>query len=323
MQYKHYALLDKNTDYSNHLQFWTDKLKNYNDLNLTICKKRPEFFDSTGENIDFIIDNGMVFKIKDLAKESNTTVFNVLFAVYYLTLLKFNDKNDICIGVLFANRENVNFQNNIGLFVNALPIRINKGGTFGEIVQYVNKAIYESYKYQNFPIEKLVKNFELKKETKKNHFFQTVFNFGTINSYNDQLTYCNDINLQTAARFDITFTIMETTNGLSGYINYATALFKQEDIILLVNEYKNQLTNIIKLNNKKYDIIKTCSEILDISIENILPEHDFFQIGGDSISATKLANRIKNETGVRIKVKDIFKSSNLLEISNIVNYEQN
>jgi natural product biosynthesis luciferase-like monooxygenase protein/amino acid adenylation domain-containing protein len=323
MQYKHYALLDKNTDYTDHLNFWTDKLKSYNNINLTICKTRPKFFDSAGKNIDFVIDHEITLKIKNLAKELNTTVFNILLAVYYLTLLKFNDQSDVCIGVLFANRENVKFQNNIGLFVNALPIRIRKKGTFEEIIQHINKEIYTAYQYQNFPIEKLVKNFNLKKETSKNHFFQTVFNFGNIDSYSDKITYCNEINLQTAARFDITFTIREKSKGLSGYVNYATALFEQDDVVLLVNEYKNQLMYNITPINKKYDIIKACLEVLNIPIQDISLEHDFFQIGGDSMSATKLVNKIKNETGIKIKVKEIFKSSNLLEISNLINYEQN
>ncbi len=63
-------------------------------------------------------------------------------------------------------------------------------------------------------------------------------------------------------------------------------------------------------------LVKIWSEIL--GIEKIGVEDDFFELGGHSLKATTLIQKIRKELNAEISLKDIFKTSRLKELAEIV-----
>jgi len=69
--------------------------------------------------------------------------------------------------------------------------------------------------------------------------------------------------------------------------------------------------------NKMEEIICTIfKEIL--SLQRVGMKDDFFEIGGHSLSAVRLANKIEKEVGVRVSIKDLFANSTPLQLAKII-----
>ena len=70
-------------------------------------------------------------------------------------------------------------------------------------------------------------------------------------------------------------------------------------------------------NENKTELEKTLSSIWSESLEvsEITPDDDYFELGGNSLNATKTIYRIKEEFGIKLKISQIFKYPTLHEMS--------
>lgn len=89
------------------------------------------------------------------------------------------------------------------------------------------------------------------------------------------------------------------------------------DSKMLIEIFKN---NYLKTENKRdgnETFYKILTEIL--GVEKIDSDKSFFELGGGSLNAIQLQNRLAKEFNCEIKVKDIFESKSLKELSEIIN----
>jgi len=56
-------------------------------------------------------------------------------------------------------------------------------------------------------------------------------------------------------------------------------------------------------------VLRICAEALDVP--DLAPSADFFSIGGDSLVAMHVVGRIRQELGVRLRVKALFEEETL------------
>lgn len=59
-------------------------------------------------------------------------------------------------------------------------------------------------------------------------------------------------------------------------------------------------------NQLENDLCRIFSTVLNLPMESIGIDHDFFNLGGDSISSLLLAGKIRNQLGIQCNVKNIF-----------------
>ena len=76
------------------------------------------------------------------------------------------------------------------------------------------------------------------------------------------------------------------------------------------NELESRLCNIF-------------ADVLGLEVSNVGVNDDFFKLGGDSISAIKLVNRINNDTSVNISIADIFKYKNIKNLLQNIKRDSN
>lgn len=85
------------------------------------------------------------------------------------------------------------------------------------------------------------------------------------------------------------------------------------DKLIKVKE-KNRKQNTSECNDEtKKQLIKIWEEILGVN--NIHIEDDFFELGGQSIKAVQLANRLQEQFGVEVQVRQIFSIPTIIQMS--------
>jgi len=270
IQYKDFALWQRN--YLNgkrlekQLNYWRNKLSNYETLNLVTDKPRPQHIEYAGASESFELDEYTSMALRKLAKELKVSLYSLLLAGYYLMLRIYSNQDDIVIGTPIANRHYSQIENLIGFFVNtlALRIKINSKESIQEFIQKVGHEVVEAQFHQDLPFEQIVEKLNVVKDTSKHPIFQVMFG---VHSFGgglfDQISkqsevgfevdgllqvYKEAMTLYDVAKFDFTTVINDSENKLTGFFNYAISLYTKETVKGFIETYKQILIQLSELD---------------------------------------------------------------------------
>ncbi|MGJ0162479.1 amino acid adenylation domain-containing protein [Bacillus subtilis] len=204
-------------------------------LTLPTDYSRPAVQTFEGDRIAFSLEAGKADALRRLAKETDSTLYMVLLASYSAFLSKISGQDDIIVGSPVAGRSQADVSRVIGMFVNTLALRTYPKGekTFADYLNEVKETALSAFDAQDYPLEDLIGNVQVQRDTSRNPLFDAVFSMQNANI--KDLTM-KGIQLEPhpferkTAKFDLTLTAEETDGGLTFVLEYNTALFKQETI---------------------------------------------------------------------------------------------
>ncbi|MEC3652739.1 surfactin non-ribosomal peptide synthetase SrfAA [Bacillus subtilis] len=204
-------------------------------LTLPTDYSRPAVQTFEGDRIAFSLEAGKADALRRLAKETDSTLYMVLLASYSAFLSKLSGQDDIIVGSPVAGRSQADVSRVIGMFVNTLALRTYPKGekTFADYLNEVKETALSAFDAQDYPLEDLIGNVQVQRDTSRNPLFDAVFSMQNANI--KDLTM-KGIQLEPhpferkTAKFDLTLTVDETDGGLTFVLEYNTALFKQETI---------------------------------------------------------------------------------------------
>ena len=106
--------------------YWEKALKGAPfQLELPTDHPRPKEFDYTGAAVRVVLDAELSSAIKALSRRHGTTLYMTLLAAWASLLARLSGQNEVLIGSPVANRSNIEIEPLIGLFINAIAVRIN------------------------------------------------------------------------------------------------------------------------------------------------------------------------------------------------------
>ncbi|MBG9771218.1 peptide synthetase, partial [Bacillus vallismortis] len=240
IQYKDYAVWQQqfiqSELYKKQEEHWLKELEGELPvLTLPTDYSRPAVQTFAGDRIAFSLEAGKIDALRRLAKETDSTLYMVLLASYSAFLSKLSGQHDIIVGSPIAGRSQADVSRVIGMFVNTLALRTYPKGekTFSGYLSEVKETALSAFRAQDYPLEDLIGNLQVQRDTSRNPLFDAVFSMQNANI--KDLTM-KGIQLEPhpferkTAKFDITLTADETDGGLTFVLEYNTALFKPETI---------------------------------------------------------------------------------------------
>ncbi|MDR0140773.1 non-ribosomal peptide synthetase [Bacillus sp. JHAA] len=212
---------------------------------------RPSARDFAGATMHFTLDKQKSDGLKQLASQTESTLYMVLLASYTLLLSKYSGQEDIIVGSPIAGRPHADLEPIIGMFVNTLAMRNypEKGKTFSQYLSEVKENALKAYEHQDYPFEALIDQLNIARDLSRNPLFDTMFVLQ--NTEQEQLEI-NDVtfkpypNGHTMAKFDLTLTAVEEGAGIQFTLEYLTALFKPETIERMMGHFEQLVDSIIK-----------------------------------------------------------------------------
>ncbi|HLP59503.1 MAG TPA: condensation domain-containing protein, partial [Candidatus Deferrimicrobium sp.] len=266
LRYRDYAEWENKCSQAGYLkkqeEYWLQRFQGeIPTLNLPFSNPRPEVQDFTGDIIVFAIEKETSERIDQLVKETGSTLYIVLLAMYYVLLYKYTGQEDIVIGSILAGRNHVDIENVVGMFVKTLPLRNQPTGdkNFDTFLQEVKFNILKAFENQGYPFSHLVKKLDIGKNRNRNPLFDVAFILQTKMDTVEAEKPGVKLELKAAsygyemktAKFDLTFEASERSNGISCSFQYCTALFKKETIELLKERFIILVENILKNRQTK------------------------------------------------------------------------
>ncbi|MGB7604680.1 MAG: condensation domain-containing protein, partial [Lutisporaceae bacterium] len=303
-------------------------------LNMPTDYQRPSIQSFEGDSKSLQLSEELTDKLKQIAKETGSTMYMVLLSACNILLSKYSGQEDIIIGSPIAGRPHADLENIIGMFVNTLAIRNYPEGnkTFKEFLTEVKASSLQAFENQDYQFEELIDNLNIKRDLSRNPLFDVMFTMQNMDSWESQIEglkfkpYEIDNKI---AKFDITITAIETNKTIGIDINYCTKLFNKQtienmnkhlinilnsianntnlrlsEVEMLLEEEKQQL--LVEFNNTKaeYQKDKTIQQLFEEQAEKtpnniaVVYKKDMLTYKVLNEKANKIASLIRNK-GIR------------------------
>ncbi len=202
--------------------------------------------------------------VKALAGRTGSTVFMVLHAAVAALLTRLGAGTDLAIGTPVAGRSDEALDDLVGFFVNTLVLRTDTSGdpTFTELLARVRETDLAAYDHQDVPFERLVEELNPARSLSRHPLFQVMLvlqNTPPATADFPGLRAEHRVVDLDVAKFDLTFDLTETGDGLTGVLKYATDLFDRAT----AERFATALTRLLTAVATAPDTPITAIDLLD------------------------------------------------------------
>ncbi|MFZ1289538.1 MAG: amino acid adenylation domain-containing protein [Melioribacteraceae bacterium] len=319
--WQHQQFLSENFNFE--LQYWKDQLKYIPPfIEFPYDKPKPNIQTSNGGKINIEIEEKLVSQINKLSKSENSTLFMSLLAVFQLLLSKYTNMNDIVVGTPIAGRNNLQFENLVGFFVNNLAIRtkINKNDTFRDLLVQVRDTTLNAYSNQNIPFDKLVEELHPQRDLSHQPIFQTMFVYQNLPKSDNQLSDLEIIPFDMESQqinYEIVFTLQENDGEIKGSVDFNTDLFEKDTIERFVQNYKLLIRKIV---GKPDEILRDKSILSDDEKVKILEQWSLGKTNVNKLNVVELFEKAVD--GFRVSEALVFRTNSNSERNISLTYEE-
>ncbi len=242
------------------LGYWQQQLEGISILNLPTDRPRLAAQTYQGARQPLQLSKSLSLALLALGQQEGVTLFITLLAAFQVLLYRYTQQEDIAIGSPIANRNRSEIEELIGFFVNSLVLRTDLSGnpTFREVLSRVKDVALGAYAHQDLPFEKLVEELHPERNLNQNPLFQVVFALQNAPMMALELP---DLTLSPlpfeteTTRFDLELHLWEPTTqnglwadsseGVSGFVIYSTALFDDATIARMLEHFQILLEGIV------------------------------------------------------------------------------
>ncbi len=221
-------------------------------LPLPSDRPRPPLQSFRGGRVFLNLPPRLTGPIKDLSASCNATLFMTLMAAYQTLLFRYTGETDILVGTPMANRNRVELEDLVGLFVNTLVIRssgFRHNPPFTELLAQLREATLEGLSNHEVPFERVVDELNVERDTSRNPVFQALFAFQNVpipQLVAEGLTLKRYEFRETTARLDLELDMQEMPSGFVGWIGYNADLFDHTTVQRMARNYEVLLSSIVK-----------------------------------------------------------------------------
>ncbi|MCC5667069.1 amino acid adenylation domain-containing protein [Nostoc sp. CHAB 5784] len=234
-----------------HLGYWRQQLADVPALlELPTDYSRPAVQSFRGAVHRFGLSSGLTEALKQLSQRHHSTLFMTLLATLNVLLHRYTGSDDIVVGSAIANRNRIETESLIGCFANTLALRSDLSGypTFEMLLQRVRATALGAYAHQDLPFEQLVEVLQPMRSLSHTPIFQVMLVLQNLPLPELDMAGMQwqilDVDSGTA-KFDLTWIVSETREGLSCKLEYNTDLFTAPTIARLAGHLETLLEAVV------------------------------------------------------------------------------
>jgi hypothetical protein len=249
-QYKDYAIREQKRMRSGYLlvqkAYWVKQLSgNLPLVDLAVYRSRPPFRAYEAGAVSGSLDPDLVAKLYE-PWDGDVHSLTGFLSIAAILIYRYTGRQDMIIGIPSAGREQDWFDQ-IGLFVNLLPVRIKlQGGeSYRDVFTKVGKVIREAYEHQDYPFDELVKDLDLPFDRSRHPLFDLVLSVQDTgmqaieNRRIDglQVKRHNSIKSLTS-KFDLLFNIILNGDERGININYDMVIYDEATVSRIMGHFE-------------------------------------------------------------------------------------
>jgi acyl carrier protein len=295
--------------------------------------------------------------LKALSRQEGATLFTTLLTAFKILLHRYTNQDDLFVCTPTANRNRNQTKGLIGYFVNLLVLRTDLSGnpSFRELLSRVRQVASGAYAHQDLPVLQLVNSLNLVQTP----LSQVMFVLQNVPKQPLKLPglTVNSLDIENGtADFDMSLSMVEAAQELTGVLKYNTDLFDDATITGMLDDFQTLLEEIVAnpeqplssllplvvsrslpsapdqehreverefvapRNPLEVQLTEIWQELL--GIESIGIKDNFFELGGHSLLAVRLFDRIEKTFNKNIPSATIFQAPTIEQLASILGQEE-
>lgn len=261
IQYKDFAVWQRSQlggeQMKEHKAYWLNTFEGELPvLDIQTDRPRPARKTYNGAYSGKIINRQHAERLKALGKEGDSTLFISLLAAVNVLLYRYTGQEDIITGTLIAGRQHADLEDQIGFYVNTLPVRARFTGneSFIDLQEQLRQHSLKAFEYEAYPFDELIQQLELQHDLSRNPLFDVCVSMQTPRKIAAQTEESqkglsvSDYKLENtiSSRFDLSFEFVENGDELRAGLVYNTDLFNKGTAVRLLNHLEQLIISIIE-----------------------------------------------------------------------------
>jgi len=262
-----------------------EKLKNYwhrkmtpvpAKLNLQSDYPRPPIKTYDSDTVIYNLNSEIYNRLNQLSQDNNSSLYMVLTALVRTLLYRYTAQEDIVIGTALSCRDHSDIEDQIGFYVNLLPLRgkIEGDDTFHTVLKREKQTILEVFEHQSYPFDRLVQELNLAQDKSRFPMFDVVVDLQDVEQIDPGLV--DDLKMTVSERqafvseYDLAFLFVEKRQNIELRMTYGTSLFKCETIMNLLGYFENVVKMVVEdpdIQISKIQLVETSELHEDIEIK--------------------------------------------------------
>ncbi len=194
-----------------------------------------------GGVVSFEFEKTLSAKLEKLAVANGASTFMVLMAIVKVLLHKYTGQQDIIVGTPTATRSHPELENQVGIYINVLPVRtqiFSETDNFQNIVHKVKEQLLGALEHELYPYDLLIEKLGLVKQASRfpliNILVQSQYILDEPLPQLAGLTITDSPVSTLTSKVDITFNFKQTADGISAALEYNSGMFKRATMELLI-----------------------------------------------------------------------------------------
>ena len=254
VQYRHFAEWQRawlgTRAAEEQLSYWQAQLNGLTALPLRTDRPRPEIWTGRGARHPLQFSRTLSRAIKSLSRAHRVTLFMTLLAAFQCLLYRYTQRDDIAVGSVIANRNQIDIERLMGMFANTIVLRTDLSGDpkFSEVLRRVRHVTLDAHRNQDLPIEETLRALQVSRTIDRNTLFQVMFILQNPSprapAFPGLSVHFVDVD-PGIARVDLMLELIEADERLGGWFEYSTDLFEAPTIARMAAHLRTLLEAIV------------------------------------------------------------------------------
>ncbi len=240
------------------LDFWRGELEGVEAFELTPDLPRPARRTAPGADRTFTVPEHVAAALERIASEHGATLFMTLLAAWQTLLYRYTGVGDVTVGTTAAERDLIESEPLIGLFINMLVLRGEVSGdlSFAGLLERTRDRTVDAYAHQDVPFDRLVEELSPERDLSRTPLFQVMIKLNNARQREPELPGLAVDSLPTPpipAKYDLELGFSRQADGLAGDLTYDTGLYLPETIDRLIGHLGTLLAGIAENPGARID----------------------------------------------------------------------
>ncbi|CAN1601651.1 amino acid adenylation domain-containing protein [Pseudomonas mediterranea] len=218
-------------------QFWKEHLTGAPALlELPADHPRPQVQSYQGAALTLQLPAPLSARLRRFSQQRGLTPFMTLLGAWSILLSRLSNQSQVVVGTPVANRPRRETEALIGFFVNTLALRIDvqADSPVEQLLERIKATTLDAYGHQDLPFEQVVEALQPERSLGHSPLFQAMLVLG--NTPQDQALELPGLSLSPLAQptgttqFDVSLSLNDDGETISGQFEYATDLFDEATI---------------------------------------------------------------------------------------------
>ncbi len=245
IQYADYAVWERKRLSGELLQrqarYWKEALSGAPELlELPTDHERPAVQEYAGDEVQVLLEEGLVRKLQALSQRHGTTLYMVVLAGWAVLLSRLSGQSEVVIGTPVVNRTHTELEGLIGFFANTLALRLDVSGNpgTGELLARVRHQVLQGQAHAELPFDQVVELVKPPRTLSHTPIFQVLLAWqNLLEVYRVELEGLQaELQVEPlgvlsgAVQFDLALSVGEVEGRIVGEASYASSLYERQTI---------------------------------------------------------------------------------------------